>query len=75
MEIIIYFQDDFFVYPSLNNPFMKNRNLIHAHEEAKIYQQHYRPTLNVFRLLKSVISVVVSGNSPAAHNNYTRTSR
>jgi len=45
---------------------MKNRNLVHAHEEAKIYRHYYKPSLNIFRLLKSVLSVFISGSSPAA---------
>jgi len=45
---------------------MKNRNLVHSHEAAKIYRHYYKPSINLFRLLKSVLSVVISGTSPAA---------
>lgn len=45
---------------------MKNKNLIHSHEEAKIYRHYYKPSLNIFRLVKSILSVVISGSSPAA---------
>jgi len=45
---------------------MKNKNLVHHHESAKIYRHYYKPSLNVFRLLKSVLSVFISGSSPAA---------
>lgn len=45
---------------------MKNKNIAHAHEEAKIYRHYYKPSLNVFRLLRSVLGVVISGSSHAA---------
>ena len=54
-------------------PNMKNRNISHTHEEAKIYQQYYKPSFNVLRLIKSVLSVFISGSSPAAHGyNYNK---
>jgi len=45
---------------------MKNKNIIHSHEEARIYRQYYKPSFNIFRLLKSVLAVFISGSSPAA---------
>ena len=51
---------------------MKNRNIVHAHEEAKIYHHYYKPSLNIFRFLKSVLSVFISGSSPAAGTFYRR---
>ncbi len=45
---------------------MKNRRIVHAREEARIYQHYYKPSLNIFRLLKSVLAVFISGSSPAA---------
>ncbi|HMU45062.1 MAG TPA: hypothetical protein PKC72_01780 [Chitinophagaceae bacterium] len=45
---------------------MKNRNLVHLHESARIYRHYYKPSFNIFRLLKSVLSVFISGSSPAA---------
>jgi hypothetical protein len=45
---------------------MKNRNIVHAHEQAKIYHAYYKPSLSIVRLLKSVLSVFISGSSPAA---------
>lgn len=45
---------------------MKNNSIVHAHEEAKIYRSYYKPSLNIFRLIKSVLSVFLSGSSPAA---------
>ncbi len=46
---------------------MKKRNIAYAHEEAKIYQHYYRPSFNIFRLVKSVLSVMISGSSPVTH--------
>jgi hypothetical protein len=51
---------------------MKNKNIIHSHEEARIYRQYYKPSLNIFRLFKSVLSVFVSGSSPAAGSTWRR---
>jgi hypothetical protein len=47
---------------------MKNKHVIHAHEEAKIYHNYYKPSFNIFRLLKSVLAVFISGQSPVAGN-------
>lgn len=45
---------------------MKHKDIVHAHEQAKIYHQYYKPSLNIFRLLKSVLAVFISGSSHAA---------
>lgn len=45
---------------------MKNRSLAHHHEAAKIYRHYYKPSLNFFRLFRSVLSVFISGSSAAA---------
>lgn len=45
---------------------MKNRRLTHHYEQAKIYRHHYKPSLNLFRLFKSVLSVFISGTAAAA---------
>ncbi|MCC7401493.1 MAG: hypothetical protein IT214_08410 [Chitinophagaceae bacterium] len=50
---------------------MKNKRIEHAYEQAKIYHQYYKPSLNVFRLIKSVLAVIISGSSNAAES-YTR---
>jgi len=44
----------------------KRSRIVHAHQSAKIYQHYYKPSLNFIRLLKSVLTVVISGNSAAA---------
>ena len=51
---------------------MKNRQLVHSHESAKIYRHHYKPSFNILRLLKSVLAVVLSGSSPVARSYYRR---
>lgn len=50
---------------------MKNRRLTHHYEEAKIYRHYYKPSFNLLRLFKSVLSVFISG-SPAAATSYQR---
>jgi hypothetical protein len=45
---------------------MKNREIVFARHQAKIYQHHYRPSLNIFRFLGSVLAVFISGSSPTA---------
>jgi hypothetical protein len=51
---------------------MKNKNIVHSNEEARIYRHYYRPSLNIFRLLKSVLSVFVTGSGPAAGSTWRR---
>lgn len=51
---------------------MKNKSIVHSNEEARIYRSYYKPSLNIFRLFKSVLCVFVSGSSPAASASYRR---
>lgn len=51
---------------------MKNRVVVYGHEEAKIYKHHYKPSLSIFRLLRSVLGVIISGQSLAAHKYHYR---
>ncbi len=51
---------------------MKNRNLVHSHEASRIYRHHYKTSLNPLRLLKSVLTVFISGNGTAASTYYRR---
>lgn len=50
---------------------MKHKNIVYAHEQAKIYHRYYKPSLNVLRLLRSVLAVVISGSSHVA-GGYSR---
>ena len=45
---------------------MKKKTIVHTHEEARIYRNHYRPSLNIFRFLRAILGVFISGSSPAA---------
>lgn len=51
---------------------MKNRHKVHAYESAKIYRHYYKSSFNIFRLLKSVLSVFITGSSPVANTHYRR---
>lgn len=51
---------------------MKNRNLLHAHQSAKIYSHYYKSSFNLLRLFKSVLAVIIGGSSSAAASHYRR---
>ena len=51
---------------------MKNRVIVHGHEEAKIYKHNYMPSLSIARLLRAVLGVIVTGQSLAAHKYHYR---
>lgn len=51
---------------------MKNKVIVHGHEEARIYKQNYVPSFNVTRLLRSVLGVIITGQSLAAHKYHYR---
>ena len=71
VDNIIYikqFRNSFIQYIKI----MKNRNIVHARTEARIYQDYYKPSLNIFRFLKSVLIVFISGTSPTAGTSLRR---
>ena len=47
---------------------MKNRNIVHAHEEVEIYRAYYRPSINLWRFTKSILAVLVFGSSTVARS-------
>ncbi|MBE2231811.1 MAG: hypothetical protein IAE96_14260 [Chitinophagaceae bacterium] len=51
---------------------MKNRYFVHHHESARIYRHYYKPSVNFLRLLKAVLSVILTGSSPAGNAYYRR---
>ncbi len=51
---------------------MKNRNLTHHHEAAKIYRHYYKSSVNPLRLLKSVLVVFITGIVATASATYKR---
>lgn len=47
---------------------MKNSSITRGYESAKIHKHHYKPTLNIFKLLVLVVlGVLISGQGLAAH--------
>ncbi len=51
-----------------NIPDMKNRGIIHARNEVKIYENHYKPSLNPLRFVKSILGIVLFGSTSVAGN-------
>ncbi len=45
---------------------MRNRHISHAHEQTKIYGHHYKPSFNLFRLTKSILGVLIFGQTMVA---------
>jgi hypothetical protein len=43
---------------------MKKNNMYYDTQKAKIFKDEYRPSPNILRFVKSVMTVVVSGRSP-----------
>jgi hypothetical protein len=48
---------------------MKNRDIVHAHQEVEIYKEYYRPSLNVWRFTKSILGVLLFGRSTCARSH------
>ncbi len=55
-------------YLNANIPDMKNRGIIHARNEVKIYENHYKPSLNPLRFVKSILGIVLFGSTSVAGN-------
>jgi hypothetical protein len=47
---------------------MKRRKITYALEEARIYKNQYRPSLNVFTFIRSLLVVIFSGSEAAKHS-------
>jgi hypothetical protein len=47
---------------------MKNKNIVHAHQEVEIYKEYYKPSLNVWRFTKSIMGVLLFGRSTVARS-------
>jgi len=43
---------------------MKKNNMYYDTQKAKIFKEDYRPSPNLLRFVKSLMTVVVSGQSP-----------
>ena len=50
---------------------MKNRNIVHARQEVKIYREYYQPSFNLWRFTKSIICVLLHGSSTVANSYAT----
>lgn len=48
---------------------MKNQNIKHARQEVKIYENHYKPSLNILRTIKSILGVLIFGRTTVAHSS------
>jgi len=51
---------------------MKNRDIVHARQEVKIYREYYQPSLNLWRFTKSIIGVLFFGSSTVASYSTTK---
>jgi hypothetical protein len=47
---------------------MKNRTILHAHQEVEIYKAYYKPSFNVWRFTKSILGVLIFGDSTVARS-------
>lgn len=45
---------------------MKNRKIVHARQEVKIYEDYYKPSFNLFRFIKSIVGVLIFGRFSVA---------
>lgn len=45
---------------------MKNRRIEHSTQEVKIYKDHYRPSLNMWRFGKAILGIIIFGSSSVA---------
>lgn len=44
---------------------MKPRSIRYHVQSARIYRHHYKPSYNILRLLRSVVSVLLHGSATA----------
>lgn len=54
---------------------MKDRKIVHAHQQAAIYKEYYRPSMNPWKFVKSILGVLVFGNSTVARSYINRKER
>jgi hypothetical protein len=48
---------------------MKNQNIRHARQEVKIYENHYKPSFNILRFIKSILGVLIFGRTTVAQSS------
>ncbi len=49
---------------------MKSRNRYHDVHKVKVYKDFYRPSSNLYRFVRSLLSVLVAGESPAGGSHH-----
>jgi len=54
---------DYSIFKSKNQYRMKKNNMYYDTQKAKIFKDEYRPSPNLLRFVKSLMTVVVSGRS------------
>jgi hypothetical protein len=53
---------------------MKNRNIVHAHQEVEIYRNYYKPSFNMWRFTRSILGVLIFGSTTVA-SSYSSTKK
>ena len=51
---------------------MKNNSAYYHNSNTKICKDIYRPSTNMGRFFKSILSIIMVGKSPISNNTYTR---
>ncbi len=49
---------------------MEKNNMYFDTQKAKLYKNYYRPSFNIYRFIKSLLSVIVAGQSPLESSYY-----
>ncbi|GAB4093457.1 hypothetical protein GCM10028786_23840 [Flaviaesturariibacter terrae] len=50
----------------LKSSYMKNKQIADVRTEIKVYEAHYKPSLNVFYTLRSIMGVLLFGQTTVA---------
>ena len=53
---------------------MKNRNIVHSHQEVEIYRDYYKPSFNMWRFTKSILGLLLFGSS-TVRNSFATTKK
>jgi hypothetical protein len=54
---------------------MQNNSRYYEVEKAKVYKDLYRPSTSLSRFFKTLLGIMVSGNSPISHQKYYSSKR
>lgn len=47
---------------------MKNRKILKARQDAKMYEDYYKPSFNLWRFFRAIIGVLVFGQATVAES-------